>query len=186
MRDLRYSINCSLALLLFSVAPLNSAAPPDLKLIALIPPRAQVMSGISAMPHEQQPDYFVLLTHNNAVDLQDLLALCGADRSRTIRQVVFVAIADRDGELREHSLLASGHFDRERITNRLPRTEQSLFAIEESRFSKSSLLHARETHSNVFVGLRSSTRMSWCSGRSQPCAGNWIGIRIAVRLTHRY
>jgi hypothetical protein len=49
------------------------------------------------------------------VDLQDLLALYGADGSRTIRQVVFVAIAGRDGELREHSLLASGHFDQARI-----------------------------------------------------------------------
>jgi hypothetical protein len=94
---------------------MSSAAAPDLKLIALVPPSAQLISGITALPHEPQPDRFVLLTHNNAVDLQDLLALYGADGSRTIQQVVFVAIADRDGELREHSLLVSGHFDQARI-----------------------------------------------------------------------
>jgi hypothetical protein len=94
---------------------MSSAAPPDLKLIALVPPGAQVVSGISVLPHELQPDYFVLATLGNAVDLQDLLALYGADGSRSIRQIVFVAIADGDGELREHSLLASGHFDQARI-----------------------------------------------------------------------
>jgi len=86
-----------------------------MKLIALVPPSAQLISGISALPHEPQSDYFILATHNDSVDLQDLLALFGADGSRIVRQVVFVAIAERDGELREHSLLVSGHFDQARI-----------------------------------------------------------------------
>jgi hypothetical protein len=115
MRNLRDSINSLMALLLFCLAPMSSAAPPDLRLIALVPPDAQVVSGIGELPHEPQPDRFVLLTHNNAVDLQDLLALYGADGSRTIQQVVFVAIADKESELREHSLLVSGHFDKARI-----------------------------------------------------------------------
>lgn len=115
MRDVRYSINCLLAAWLFCIPAVSSAASPDLKLIALVPPSAKVISGISALPHEPESDYFVVVTHNNAVDLQDLLALCGADGSRIIQQIVFVALADRDGELREHSLLVSGYFDRARI-----------------------------------------------------------------------
>jgi len=94
---------------------MSFGASPDLKLIALVPPNSQIISGLSAMPHEPQPDYFVVVTHNNTVDLQDLLALCGADASRTIQQIVSVAIAEADGELREHSILVSGHFDRARI-----------------------------------------------------------------------
>jgi len=115
MWELRRRINCLLTVLLFCPVPRSFAASPDLKLIALVPPGAQVISGISALPHEPQPDQFVLLTHNNVVDLDDLLAICGADGSRTIQQVVFVAVADMEGELREHSLLVSGHFDQARI-----------------------------------------------------------------------
>lgn len=160
MRDLRDSISCLLALLLFCLASASSAAPPDPRLIALVPPRTPVISGINAMPHELQPDYFVLLSHNNAVDLQDLLALYGADGSRAIRQVVFVAIANTDGELREHSLLVSGRFDQARIYKSATESGAILIHYRGIPVLEIEPLHARELHSKMFVGSRSSTRTS--------------------------
>jgi hypothetical protein len=44
------------------------------------------------------------------MDLNDFMALSGADDSRVIEQVIMVA-SDGGGALAEHSLLASGHFD---------------------------------------------------------------------------
>jgi len=103
------------ALVFVLVVPMSSAASRDLKLIALVPPGAQVVAGISASPQQGQPDNFVLITHDNIVDLQDLFALSGADGSRIFQHVVFVAIANSAGLLSEHSLLVSGHFDQPHI-----------------------------------------------------------------------
>ncbi len=103
-----------IAFLTFFVVPLSSAKS-DRELIAMTPPGAQVVAGINAPPSRDQPDQFVLITHNNIVDFQDLFALTGADNSRFIREVVFVAIANDAGQLNEHSLLASGHFDQKRV-----------------------------------------------------------------------
>jgi hypothetical protein len=111
MRVLQFGNHCLLALVLLRVAPGSSAAPPDLKLIAMVPPGAQIVSGISSLPHGGQPDQFVLLTHDNVVDLQDFFALSGVDGARAIRQLVFVAIANNAGALSEHGLLMTGHFD---------------------------------------------------------------------------
>lgn len=92
-----------------------AAVSPDPRLLCLVPPGAQLVAGISAPSAQGQPDNFVLITHNNTVDLDDFYALTGADDSRTIHQIVFVAIADNQGLLSEHSLVASGHFDQPRL-----------------------------------------------------------------------
>jgi hypothetical protein len=55
------------------------------------------------------------MTHNNTVDLEDFFALTGADSSRIIHQIVFVAVANNDGQPNEHSLLVSGHFDQPHV-----------------------------------------------------------------------
>jgi hypothetical protein len=47
--------------------------------------------------------------------LEDFFALIGADGTRIIQQIVFVAVANNAGQLNEHSLLASGHFDQAQI-----------------------------------------------------------------------
>lgn len=104
-----------IALISLFVSPLNSATTHDQKLLSLVPPGAQVVAGISATSRPDPPDNFLLVTHYNIVDLQDFFALIGADSSRIVRQIVFVAIADDKGRLNEHSLLASGHFDQSRI-----------------------------------------------------------------------
>src|SRR5215472_6946092 len=87
------------------------AASPDSRILSLVPPEAQLVAGISASSVQDQPDNFVLMTHNNRVDLGDFFALIGADSSRTIHQMVFVAMADNEAQPNEHSLLVSGHFD---------------------------------------------------------------------------
>lgn len=119
MQRLRVSQLYLKALLLLFVVPVNCAASRepsrDPKLIALVPPGAQIVAGINASPQPGQPDNFVLVTHDNIVDLQDLFALSGADVSRIFQQVVFVAMADSAGLLSEHSVLVSGHFDQTHI-----------------------------------------------------------------------
>jgi hypothetical protein len=96
-------------------AGMASAASPDPRLLSLVPPGAQIVAGISAPAQQGQPDNFVLITHNNTVDLKDFFALTGADGTRIIHQIVFVAIAVNQGPLSEHSLLVSGHFDQPRL-----------------------------------------------------------------------
>jgi hypothetical protein len=96
-------------LTLFTIAS-ASAVTPNPKLLSLVPPTAQSVAGMSASPRGGQPSSFLLVTHNNLMDLNDFMALSGADDSRVIEQVIMVA-ADGGGALAEHSLLVSGHFD---------------------------------------------------------------------------
>lgn len=96
-------------------APATLAVRPDPKLLSLVPPDAQIVAGMSAPSLGGQPDSFLLMTHNNIVDLEDFFALSGADSSKIIHQVIFVAGDGHSDSLREHSLLVSGHFDQARI-----------------------------------------------------------------------
>ena len=100
---------------LFIFVGIAAAASPDPRLLSLVPPGAQLVAGISAPSTQGQPDNFVLITHSNSVDLEDFYALTGADGTRIIHQIVFVAIAANQGPLSEHSLLVSGHFDQPRL-----------------------------------------------------------------------
>jgi len=115
MRRFPYIKLFLIALISLFVLPLNSTTTQDQKLLSLVPPGAQVVAGMSATSRRDPPGNFLLVTHSNTVDLQDFFALIGVDSSHIIRQVVFVAIADDEGALNEHSLLASGHFDQSRI-----------------------------------------------------------------------
>ena len=92
-----------------------SALSTDLRLMRLVPPDSQIVAGMLSPSRQGQPNSFLLVTENNKIDHQDFLALTGADTSRIILQVVFVAAVGRKGLLSEHSLLVSGHFDREAI-----------------------------------------------------------------------
>ena len=101
----------SLPFILVGVA----AASPDLRLLSLVPPGAQLVAGVSAATIQSQPFNFVLITPNNRIDLQDFFSLTGADDTRSIHQVVFVAVANKAGQPNEHSLLVSGHFDQPHV-----------------------------------------------------------------------
>jgi hypothetical protein len=90
-------------------------ASPDPRLLSLVPSGAQLVAGISASTIQDQPQNFVLMTPSNWVDLQDFFALTGADDTRSIHQIVFVEVANKDGRASEHSLLVSGRFDQPHI-----------------------------------------------------------------------
>jgi hypothetical protein len=95
-----------------SAVPVSSAA--DRKILSLVSPGAQIVARISAPSNGGNTSNFVLITHNNGVDLGDFFALSGADSMRSIHEVILAA-AENAGQLSEHSLLADGNFDRERI-----------------------------------------------------------------------
>ena len=87
----------------------------DLRLMQMVPPESQVIASMHIPTPQGQPSSFLLITINNRIDLEDFYAVTGADASRLIHQVVFLAAADGDGRLSEHSLLVSGHFNRDAI-----------------------------------------------------------------------
>lgn len=91
------------------------ALTPDPRLLSLVSPSAQLVAGMNAPSLGDRPSSFLLMTHNNTVDLEDFFALSGADNSRSIHQMIIVAAEDDGGVLTEHSLMASGIFDQSHI-----------------------------------------------------------------------
>lgn len=106
-----------LAIVIFSTfAALSAwAVSPDLKLLSLVPPHAEILSGIKPSPSKEQADRFLLATIQNKIDMDDLAALAGVDSSRSIHEILLEAARDHSGKLKEHSLLVSGRFDQARI-----------------------------------------------------------------------
>lgn len=100
---------------LFNAAVTASAISSDLRLIQMVPPESQVIASMLSPTLDGQPNSFLLFTGNNRMDLEDFFAVTGADPSRLIHQVVFAAEVGDDGRLSEHSLLVSGHFNRNAI-----------------------------------------------------------------------
>jgi hypothetical protein len=94
---------------------LACAVTPDPRVLSLVPPGAQIVAGMNAPTGQGQPDSFLLLTRNNHADLEEFFALSGADSSRIIHQVIFVAGGGGQDNAGEHSLLVSGHFDQQRL-----------------------------------------------------------------------
>lgn len=85
----------------------------DPRLLQLVPPESHVVAGILPSSTAGQLSGFLLVTPYNGVDLKDFFALTGGDPTRSVHEFVFVAAPGSDGTLSEHSLLVSGHFDRE-------------------------------------------------------------------------
>jgi hypothetical protein len=115
MRRFHVSNVLLIALFLFLALAGASAVEPDPRLLSLVPPDAQIVAGMNAPSGGGQPNSFLLITHSNTMDLEAFLALSGADSSRIIQQVIFVARVDHTGKLGEHSLLIGGHFDQAHI-----------------------------------------------------------------------
>ena len=103
------------ALLACLTIPVSSAASVDAKLLSLVPPGAQGVARIGAPSGRGTRSNFVVMTRESGIDLNDFFALAGAVGNLSIREAIFVAITEVTGDLREHSLLAGGNFDRERI-----------------------------------------------------------------------
>jgi hypothetical protein len=100
----------------FLTVALASAVTPNPKLLALVPPTVRVVAGMNAPHGSGQPSSFLLITHNNLMDLNDFIALSGADSSRVVDQVIMVASDSGGRVFAEHGLLASGAFDQELIS----------------------------------------------------------------------
>jgi hypothetical protein len=88
---------------------------PDPRILSLVSPHAQILSGMRASPSGGQTDSFLVITHNNRLDIEDFTAMSGVDSARSIHEVLFEATPDENGKLSTHSLLVSGRFNRERI-----------------------------------------------------------------------
>lgn len=108
----RFSVGEVVLLVLFSLFTMAAAlaVTPNPRLLSLVPPNAQMVAGMIAPQRGTQPSGFLLITHNNLVDLDDFMALSGVDSSRDIEQTIMVA-SGGGGALAEHSLLTSGRFD---------------------------------------------------------------------------
>ena len=173
-------------MLLFSVISAGTAwaISADAKLLSLVPPGAEIVAGITAPRSPDQPDSFVLTTHNNTVDLEDFYALTGADSTRIIHQIVFVAMTDGNGQLSEHSLLVYGHFDQPHLFksaadggatatsyHRIPVLEIAPFARERGTFNDARWLAVLDSSVLIF-GSISNTRLELDRylARSQPDA----------------
>jgi hypothetical protein len=113
----RFHGNRTLAVLFFLLISVEmlSAAPPDLALLSLVPPGAQIVAGITNRPSPGKPGSFLLMTRNNVIDRNDFISLAGVDDSKIIRQMIFASGGSDTSESGEHSLLISGHFDQARI-----------------------------------------------------------------------
>lgn len=126
---------CSLAFLSF-FSGYSLASPVDSRLLPLIPPGAEIVSGAKNNPSPHNPT-LLLATHNNRLDLDDWQSLTGADNKRALEEIIEVAASVTGSSLSEHMLLVSGRFDKERIfrsieENGAPSTEyrqQSILVI---------------------------------------------------------
>jgi hypothetical protein len=92
-----------------------SAAPPDPKLLSLVPPGTQLVAGISNRTPTGRPESFLLIGRHNLVDRRDFVSLAGIDDSAIVRQMIFLAGGSEPSTRGEHSMLIGGHFDQARI-----------------------------------------------------------------------
>jgi hypothetical protein len=107
----------TLAMLFFPLIAVEmaSAAPPDVKLLSLVPPGTQLVAGASNQRHSGVPESFILTGRYNLIDRRDFLSLAGVDDSMRIGQMVFAAGGSDPRRWGEHSILVSGIFNQERI-----------------------------------------------------------------------
>jgi len=93
----------------------GSASPVDSKLVALVPPGAQIVAGIEDPHNPTSKGRLLLVTHSSNLDFNDWIALTGVDPQRQTDEVIEVAASSAEGELHEHLLLVAGQFERERV-----------------------------------------------------------------------
>ena len=107
----------TLAMLFFPLIAVEMvwAAPPDPKLLSLVPPDTQLVAGACNQAHPGAPESFLLTGRYNLIDRRDFTSLAGVDDSMVIRQMIFAAGGSDPSTWEEHSILASGRFDQARI-----------------------------------------------------------------------
>jgi hypothetical protein len=107
----------TLAMLFFPLIAVEMvwAAPPDPKLLSLVPPDTQLVAGASNQTHPGTPESFLLTGRYNLIDRRDFLSLAGVDDAMKISQMIFAAGGSEASTWGEHSILVSGLFNQERI-----------------------------------------------------------------------
>lgn len=93
---------------------LSGGATPNPKLVALVPPSAQIVAGLNVPPRSGQPSTFLLTTHSGTIDLNDFLAISGVDSGRAFDQIIMVA-ANGDRPYSAHSIIVTGRFNQELV-----------------------------------------------------------------------
>jgi hypothetical protein len=111
LRSAAYSLFLLLLLSVQSVLALST----DPRLLQLVPAQSRLVAGMSRSAAQGNTGSFLLIATENKVDLSDFFALTGGDASRRLDGLVFVSAASRVTDKNEHSLLASGQFNRESI-----------------------------------------------------------------------
>ena len=109
----RSILNTTLMIAVFYIAAVlpTKAVSPDPRILSLVSPHAGILAGIRASPTKEQPSSCLLIvTHKDKIDMEDFIALSGVDSFRSIHEILLEATPDGT-----HSMLASGHFDRELI-----------------------------------------------------------------------
>jgi len=107
--------NCAFLAALAAIWVGNAtSAPVDLKLLSLVPPGAQIVSGFENKPNKAGGP-LLMTTINNVLDLDDLRSLAGVDPKRGFTEVIEVTFAPSGAALNQHLLLTLGKFNRDRI-----------------------------------------------------------------------
>ena len=98
------------------------ASPLSSKLLPLVPPGAEIVSGFEYQPVTDKNRALLLTTQSDRADLDDWQALTGADSKRVYEDLIEVAATGTNGTLSEHMLFVAGRFDRERIFRSIQET----------------------------------------------------------------
>jgi len=82
----RFHGNRTLAMLffLFVSVEMLTAAPPDPRLLSLVPPGTQVVAGVSNRTPAGQPESFLLMSRNNLIDRRDFMSLAAVAAFRSV------------------------------------------------------------------------------------------------------
>lgn len=146
---------------LFEAVGVPSALQSDVRLIQLVPPESQIVSGISlgSFTPRKLPTLLVL-TRDNKIDFQDLFAVIGTDASRILRQLIFVAAAGQNGFMSEHTLLVSGQFNPNAIIRFVGRVKGRMERYRNLPVQVVPPLRARPARSMKSVGWSCSTLRS--------------------------
>ena len=102
-------------LLLVSSLKTGFASPAGSRLLSLVIPDAEIVSGVGDMQSRNPRARVLLSTLGTGLDLDDLLALAGVDPNRQFDEIVEVAASSPGRELGEHMVIAEGRFDQLRI-----------------------------------------------------------------------
>jgi hypothetical protein len=100
-----------LVLLVAGATVSASAAQRNGTLLPLVPPGAEIVSGIANPGTPGASGRLLLVTDSNNRDFNDCLALLGIDGERAIEQVIEAASSPFSGDLSEYLLLLAGSFN---------------------------------------------------------------------------